>query len=142
MTAHASDRDAQQGRFVLRSRDEIDQAEKSILGALEQCGYDQSACFAVRTAMEEALANAMLHGNNNEPGRAIKLEFSADATAIVIEVEDEGRGFDPGSVPDPTRPENVDIPSGRGIMLMKVYMTEVEFLSPGNRVRLRYVRDK
>ncbi len=55
-------------------------------------------------------------------------------------VQDEGVGFDPAAVPDPTRPENVDIPSGRGIMLMRAYMTEVEFDPPGNRVRMTYRR--
>jgi serine/threonine-protein kinase RsbW len=57
---------------------------------------------------------------------------------VAIVVEDEGVGFDPAAVPDPTRPENVDIPSGRGIMLMRAYMTEVEFDPPGNRVRMTF----
>ena len=70
------------------------------------------------------------------------LEYAADAERVVIDVQDEGLGFDPRSVPDPTRPENLDIPAGRGIMLMRHYMSEVEFTVPGNRVRMRLVRKK
>ncbi len=103
-------------------------------------GYDQAACFAVRTALEEVVSNATHHGNNDDPDRKVTIECSADPAAVVIEVQDEGLGFDPRSVPDPTRPENVDIPSGRGIMIMQVYMTEVEFRPPGHLVRMIYRR--
>jgi len=61
-----------------------------------------------------------------------------DPTGIELEVTDEGEGFDPGSVPDPTAEENIEIPSGRGIMLMRAYMTSVEYVAPGNRLRIVY----
>ncbi len=126
-------------RFIVGGdRDEIDRIQQDILGVLARYGYDDAACFAVRTAIEEAVSNAIHHGNNNDPRRMVTIEYAADEAAIEIEIEDEGAGFDPESVPDPTRPENVDIPSGRGIMLMRVYMSEVEFAPAGNRVRLRY----
>jgi serine/threonine-protein kinase RsbW len=126
-------------RFVVGGdRGEIDRVQQGILDALRRYGYDQAACFAVRTAMEEAVSNAVHHGNAGDLRRKITIEFAADESSVEIEIEDEGRGFEPGSVPDPTRPENVDIPSGRGIMLMKVYMNEVEFTARGNRVRMRY----
>ncbi len=121
-------------------RDEIARVQQDILDVLNRHGYDQSACFAVRTAMEEAVSNAIYHGNANDPHRRVTIAYTADEASIVIEITDEGMGFDPKSVPDPTRPENVDIPSGRGIMLMRVYMSEVEFTAPGNRVRMRYER--
>ena len=121
-------------------RDEIARVQQDILDVLDHHGYDQSACFAVRTAMEEAVSNAIYHGNANDPHRRVTIAYTADEASIVIEITDEGMGFDPKSVPDPTRPENVDIPSGRGIMLMRVYMSEVEFTAPGNRVRMRYER--
>ena len=126
-------------RFIVGGdRDEIDRIQQDILGVLARYGYDDAACFAVRTAIEEALANAIHHGNANDPQRRVTIEYTADETSIEIAIEDEGVGFDAASVPDPTRPENVDIPSGRGIMLMRVYMTEVDFTTTGNRVRMRY----
>ena len=81
---------------------------------------------------------AIQHGNRQDPGKKVKLEFRVEQTLVVIEVEDEGEGFDADAVPDPTRDENVDIPSGRGIMLMRAYMTDVDFEPPGNRVRMVY----
>jgi serine/threonine-protein kinase RsbW len=63
-----------------------------------------------------------------------------DRGRLEIEVEDQGEGFDPRSVPDPTAEENIEIPSGRGIMLMRAYMTSVEYLPPGNRLRIVYDR--
>ncbi len=124
--------------IVGSDRDEIDRIQQDILEVLARYDYNDAACFAVRTAIEEALSNAIHHGNDNDPRRKVTLEYAADETAIEIEIEDEGAGFDAASVPDPTRPENVDIPSGRGIMLMRVYMSEVEFTATGNRVRMRY----
>ena len=126
-------------RFIVGGdRDEIDRIQQDILGVLARYGYDDAACFAVRTAIEEAVSNAIHHGNDNDPRRKVTIEYAADEASIEIEIEDEGAGFDPESVPDPTRPENVDIPSGRGIMLMRVYMSEVEFTAAGNGVRMRY----
>ena len=120
--------------------EEIDQIEARIKEALDRCGYDAHASFAVRTALEEALSNALHHGNGDDPAKTVRLEFAADAKTVAIVIEDEGFGFDPEAVPDPTRPENVDIPSGRGLMIMRAYMTEVEFEQPGNRVRMTYRR--
>ncbi|MHC4774534.1 MAG: ATP-binding protein [Planctomycetota bacterium] len=121
-----------------RQRGEFDDIEERVMRALEQCGFDSHARFAILTALEEALSNAALHGNGDDPAKTLTVEYTADASAVAIVVEDEGVGFDPASVPDPTRPENVDIPSGRGIMLMRAYMTEVEFDPPGNRVRMTF----
>ena len=143
MTNGATDHKVRDGRFVLGTRrEEIDEAQERLREALDRYGYDDTACFAIRTAVEEALSNAIHHGNNNDPERKIKIEFTVTRSSVVIDVEDEGRGFEPESVPDPTRPENVAIPSGRGLMLMRVYMTDVEFHPPGNRVHMRYVNSQ
>jgi serine/threonine-protein kinase RsbW len=129
------------GCFAVRGRrEEIEPVERRILHAMARCGFDPGAVYGVRLALEEVIANAVHHGNAGDTARRIVLRFAADAAAVEIEVEDEGRGFDPGCVPDPTAPENVEIPCGRGIMLMRAYMTEVEFCPPGNRVRMRYLR--
>lgn len=143
-TDHASDLGARGERRVFRvqRRADFDEIEQRISDMLARCGFDPDARFAVLTALEEALSNAVVHGNRNDPTKSLTVEYAADAGAVAIVVEDEGPGFDPESVPDPTRPENVDIPSGRGIMLMRAYMTEVEFHPPGNRVRMVFRKEK
>ena len=73
-------------------------------------------------------------------GKVVKLTCEVLADQITIEVEDEGEGFDPGAVPDPTVEENLEIPSGRGIVLMRSFMSEVAYMPPGNRLRMVYVR--
>ena len=130
------DGNARKGRIVARSRADVDRAEREILDAVEAFGFERSATFAVRTAVEEAIVNAQTHGNLGDHSKSVTIEYEVDAESLVVVITDEGRGFDPAAVPDPTRPENVDLPSGRGIMLMRVYMSEVEFLGVGNRVRM------
>jgi serine/threonine-protein kinase RsbW len=122
------------------SRDELDAAIAKIVAALEQLGYDQANAFAIRLALEEALTNAMRHGNKSDPNRIVKLACDISERDVVLDVEDQGEGFDPHSVPDPTAAENVDIPSGRGLMLMRSFMAEVQVHPPGNRVTMRYHR--
>jgi serine/threonine-protein kinase RsbW len=141
-THEASDPKARGERRVLsvRHRGEFDEVERRIAETLGRLGFEADDRFAILTALEEALSNAYVHGNGNDPAKVLTVEYIAEKGFVAIAVEDEGRGFEPDSVPDPTRPENVDIPSGRGIMLMRAYMTEVEFDPPGNRVRMVYRR--
>ena len=121
-------------------RESIEQVQAAVSGALEAAGYGEAAAFAIRLALEEALVNGFRHGNKGDPDKRVQVDCRIDPSTVVIEVQDEGEGFDPGSVPDPTAEENIEIPSGRGIMLMRAYMTSVEFVPPGNRLRIVYDR--
>jgi serine/threonine-protein kinase RsbW len=112
-----------------------------IMGILEARGFTDRDSFGVRLALEEALVNAMKHGNGLDPSKKVIVECEVEDHRVQIEVEDEGRGFDPGDVPDPTDEENLDKPSGRGLMLMRAFMTRIEYNSLGNRVLLEKVRD-
>ena len=94
----------------------------------------------MRLALEEALTNAVQHGNKNDPERRVTVQCEIGDRETLIDVRDEGEGFDPRSVPDPTAAENIDIPSGRGLMLMRSFMAEVVIHPPGNRVTMRYAR--
>jgi serine/threonine-protein kinase RsbW len=126
---------------VLREqRTDIERVQDQVSALLAGAGYDDAARFAIRLAMEEALVNAFRHGNRGETGREVTLEWRISADLAEFIVQDQGEGFDPSAVPDPTLDENLEIPSGRGIMLMRAYMHEVEYLPPGNRIRLRYMR--
>ena len=110
--------------------------ESLILAEVERCGYCESAAFAIKLALEEAMTNAVRHGNANDPGKRIFIRYTVTTERTEIVIRDEGRGFQPEAVPDPTRPENIDRPNGRGIMLMRAYLDEVIFSSDGNQVRL------
>lgn len=120
-------------------RPEIDRAQEQVLATLERLGYPDAARFAVRLAMEEALTNAFHHGHKGlPPDETVRMEYRATPDQIEIIVEDKGPGFNPNDVPDPTRDENLEIPTGRGLLLMRAYMAEVEYLGRGNRVRMVY----
>ncbi|MDP6891442.1 MAG: ATP-binding protein [Phycisphaerales bacterium] len=107
--------------------------------AIESAGLGGTVAFAVRLAMEEAMVNAIRHGHAGDESLEIKVEVSVDASEISVAVEDMGPGFDPDAVPDPTAEENLTIASGRGLTLMRAFMTEVEVVPPGNRIEMRYV---
>jgi len=109
---------------------------KQIVEMVTQAGFRKEAVFAVRLALDEALANAVKHGNQNDPSRSVKVEVGIDDAKVTISIEDEGAGFDPVCLPDPTSEENITRPCGRGVMLMKAYMTQVSFNERGNRVTL------
>ena len=109
---------------------------EEVLGTLQANGVANATLFAIRLAMEEALINAIKHGNRLDPHRRIRLSADIDERRVRITVADEGAGFDPAAVPDPTADENLEKPCGRGIMLMRAYMDEVEYNARGNEVRM------
>lgn len=92
----------------------------------------------IRLAMREALNNALRHGNRMDPNKRIHLSYSCDPQqGLKVMVRDEGVGFDPDAVPDPTEPENLDRTGGRGVFLMRNLMDEVEFRDGGREVHMR-----
>ena len=111
-------------------------AEKAVLDEAARCGFCENTAFAIKLALEEAFTNAFRHGNKCDPRKHIIVRYEVTAEHIEIEVEDEGDGFDPNQVPDPTQPEFIDRPHGRGIMLMRAYLDAVEYNASGNAVRL------
>lgn len=112
------------------------QPEDRILAELQRRRYDPDAVFAIKLALEEALTNAIKHGNRNDRSKRIVVCYCIDERRALIGVRDEGGGFRPGDVPDPTADENLERPNGRGLMLMNAYMTCVRFNASGNEVWL------
>jgi serine/threonine-protein kinase RsbW len=106
--------------------------------ALARFGFDEGAAFAIRLALEEAIVNGFRHGNRNDPTKAVFFRAQIDDKAAMFEIEDQGPGFDPKAIPDPTDQFNIEMPSGRGVMLIKAYMTDVEYVPPGNKLRMTY----
>lgn len=93
----------------------------------------------VYLTLNEALANAVRHGNREDPEKHVHVEAELTSDRVTIWVTDEGPGFDPGTLPDPTAVENLLKTSGRGIFLMRCYMDEVEYLDGGRTLRLQKI---
>ena len=130
-------RSSAQQRLTLPSRlAEVSRVERAVLDAATEYGYEGADRFAIKLALEEALANAIKHGNRADPQKQVEVQFSIDAERAQITVCDQGPGFDAGQVPDPTLDENLEKPYGRGVMLMRTYMSEVQFNETGNCVTL------
>jgi anti-sigma regulatory factor (Ser/Thr protein kinase) len=92
-----------------------------------KCGCVSEGGGDVEIALREALANAIIHGNHENPGKHVHVRCRCEPSEISIAVKDEGRGFDANKVADPTAPENTGSVHGRGIYLMKALMDEVRF---------------
>ncbi|RMG37460.1 MAG: ATP-binding protein [Planctomycetota bacterium] len=112
------------------------QVQEQIISLLESEGFSARDVFGVRLALEEALVNAIKHGNQMREDKSVTVEWIVTTDDVTISIEDEGPGFRPEEVPDPTAEENLEKPGGRGIMLMRSFMTSVEYNERGNRVTL------
>jgi len=107
-----------------------------IVAELEANGFSDEDVFAVHLGLQEAFVNALKHGNNMNPRKQIKVDYTVDRDKIEISLEDEGSGFDPDSVPDPRCGENLYKTEGRGLFLMRSYMDVVEYNERGNCVHM------
>ena len=123
--------DPEQGRVV----------QDEIIRALEAWRFSDHDVFGIRLALEEAVVNAIKHGNGNDPAKSVRIAYQVDDDRVRIEIEDQGPGFNPDEIPDPTLPENLERTSGRGIMLMRSFMNVVQFNDRGNCVVLEKRRE-
>lgn len=107
-----------------------------LLQQLRHRQWPDSDVFGIHLATEEALVNAIKHGNRMDKGKFVDISIVLSAKRVWIEITDQGSGFDPRAVPDCTAPENLEIPSGRGLRLMRHFMSKIEHNDQGNRVTM------
>jgi len=112
------------------------EVQRLIREEVERCGFDPDSQFAIKLALEEALINAIKHGNKLDKRKLVQVEWRISPAAVEITIEDEGPGFDRKQVPDPTNDTNLEKLTGRGILLIEAYMTRVEYSNGGRRVKL------
>ncbi len=112
------------------------QVVENILAEATADGFDETAMFAIRLALDEAMANAIRHGNLSDAAKKITVQYEVTADQFRVTICDEGEGFSPDDVPDPTLDENLERPSGRGVMLMRAYMDEILYSGGGNCVTM------
>lgn len=109
---------------------------EQLIAHLEDFEVEAGSIFHVRLALDEALANAVKHGNRLDPSKRVTLRYSISHERVVISIEDEGEGFSVASVADPTDNENLDKPGGRGLLMMRSFMTQISYNDSGNCVTL------
>lgn len=120
---------------------EARRVQEQIEEALRAGGYTEHDVFAIKLALEEALVNAIKHGNQMDPDKRVFVVYSVTPERFDIRITDEGSGFNPEDVPDPTAIENLERPCGRGLLLMRGFMTDVQYHGRGNVVTMAKVRD-
>ncbi|HSZ55501.1 MAG TPA: ATP-binding protein [Tepidisphaeraceae bacterium] len=123
--------------FVISpERDNRREVQNRILEAVKANGFEGQNFFAINLALEEALTNAIKHGNRLDPKKKVKVSAKVSPRRFEIRIEDQGAGFNRKSVPDPTVAENIEKCSGRGILLIEAYMTEVSWDRGGRRLKM------
>jgi serine/threonine-protein kinase RsbW len=122
--------------LAVRSTAELLPLLDVIASAMSALGYADRDVFGVRLAVEEALVNALKHGHHYDSSKAARVRYQVTNERVLLEVEDEGPGFDPASVADPLTEEGRERCSGRGLLLMRHYLTSVRYNQRGNTVTL------
>jgi len=112
--------------------------ESFIDNAREKFHLNDDIYGNIMISITESVNNAIIHGNSSNKSKNVKITLILDEGMIKFKVEDEGEGFDYSSLPDPTAPENLEKPGGRGIFLMKNLADEVTFLNDGRVVELSF----
>jgi serine/threonine-protein kinase RsbW len=113
-----------------------------LLEQLGNFGWAADDIFAIHLAAEEALVNAVVHGNKLDPTKTVQVEYIVSPDLMRLEITDQGDGFDPKKVPDCTLAERLECPGGRGVMLMRSFMTRIEYNTKGNSVLLEKRREQ
>ncbi|MEM7479427.1 MAG: ATP-binding protein [Planctomycetota bacterium] len=109
---------------------------EKLLAALTEVGWDGSEFFHVQMAAEEAMINAVTHGNKEDEKKTIEIEFKVSADSAFLRFKDQGEGFSPEALPDPTDEDHLEVVHGRGVFLIRNMMSEVSYNESGNEVTM------
>lgn len=123
------------------SKDIGHQAIEKLLAALTEAGWDGRDFFHVQMAAEEAMINAITHGNHESADLVVEVEFKVSKDAAYLRLKDQGKGFCPDTLPDPTDEDRLECVHGRGVFLIKEMMDEVKYNECGNEVTMLKRRD-
>ncbi len=107
-----------------------------IISALEANQWEGRDLFHVQLAIEEAIVNAITHGNKYAEGKLVELEIRVDPRTTFMRVKDQGAGFKPAEVPDPRDDDHLECTNGRGVLLIREFMSEVRYNDRGNEVTM------
>ncbi len=125
--------EVQQGASI-STVEEMPPILEAVAETLAAFGYSRRDIFGIRLALEEAVVNAIKHGHRYDPTKQVQVRYQISPEKALLEVEDQGPGFDPSQVPDCTSLEGQEKSSGRGLLLMRSYLTWVRYNERGNRL--------
>ncbi len=121
--------------------DTVGEAAAAVAEFMRRQGMSEDVAFGVDMAVREAVTNAVLHGNKLDKSKSVEIKLKNSPEGFEISVHDEGKGFNPNDVPDPTKEENLLRTSGRGIFFMRNFMDEVEwFVEPNGGTTVRMMK--
>ena len=125
-------------KIVPSDPDLIPAIDEFILSKINCLNLDEDILNDLSLSVSEAIANAMVHGNKLDPNKDVIVSIIISDDELVVSIKDEGEGFDPDTVPDPTMPENIMRDSGRGIHIMRSFIDKIEynFSSEGTELKL------
>ncbi|MBZ0167190.1 MAG: ATP-binding protein [Candidatus Omnitrophica bacterium] len=124
-------------------RSEIDTVPDHVANIIEQLSSEiqnNELLYNIKLCLEEALINAVKHGNQEDISLSVQVEVYCTAEEVYTVIADEGEGFDSSHIPDPTLPENVMQSHGRGIFIISKYSDQVEFLNSGRTIKIIHKR--
>lgn len=116
----------------------ITEVEALINALCEEFGVEETHYGEILIAMTEAVNNAIVHGNKLDSNKMVDVRVSVDGPVLEFRIADEGPGFDFENIPDPTSPENIEKPNGRGVFLMRQLADNCEFEELGRVAILRF----
>ena len=121
--------------------DSVDKAEALVLAEAAKAGVEEEELHHIGTAIRECMVNAVVHGNRYSKKKKVHLEIERSKEALTVVIGDEGEGFDVNSLPDPLAPENLLRQSGRGLLLIRAFMDQVDLHPrPGGGTEVRLVK--
>jgi serine/threonine-protein kinase RsbW len=126
--------------LVLEIPTDVRSIEHAVEYVIQRChtceAYQKRLRLNFRVGLTEALTNAMLYGNEHDPSKRVRVEVALENGRLEARITDQGGGFDPSAIPDPTEGENILKSGGRGLFLMRQLLDEVSYNDRGNQVRL------
>jgi serine/threonine-protein kinase RsbW len=120
-------RDSRHDELLLESTlESVDSAESVVLQAAREVGFDEEELHKVGIAVRETMVNAVAHGNRYNARKKVRLQVWTETGRLVVEIQDEGNGFEMSALPDPLAEENLLRQSGRGLLMVQAFMDEIE----------------
>lgn len=125
--------------LVLPSKMEsLNRLEEFVSGLMKWARLEKDRLNDIMLILTEAVTNAIVHGNDNNPQKKVKIQAKLSDKKLTFVIEDEGPGFNPGEIPNPLDSENLLKPGGRGIYLIKYYADYVHYSDKGNKVTIEF----